>query len=80
MNGEPIINALRMMPCKSYDEVPEHWMLVLRLEQYIKKVGADVIEILGMSSVLVEMETHYRPPSFRWCRRLINVKTATPLK
>ena len=27
-----------MMPCQSYDEVPEHWMLVLRLEQYIKSV------------------------------------------
>ena len=26
------------MPCQSYDEVPEHWMLVLRLEQYIKSV------------------------------------------
>ena len=70
-----------MMPCQSHDKVIDHWMLVLQFEQYIKKVGADVIEILGKSSVLVEMETHYRPPSFRWCRRLlINVKTATPLK
>ena len=81
LNGQPILNALRMMPCQSHDKVTEHWMLVLQFEQYIKKVGADVIEILGKSSVLVEMETHYRPPSFRWCRRLlINVKTATPLK
>ena len=81
LNGQPILNDLRMMPCQSHDKVIDHWMLVLQFEQYIKKVGADVIEILGKSSVLVEMETHYRPPSFRWCRRLlINVKTATPLK
>ena len=31
-------------------------MLVLRLEQYIKKVGANVIEILGKPSVPVKMD------------------------
>ena len=44
------------MPCQSYDEVAEHWMLVLRLEQYIKKVGAVVIEILGKASVPVQID------------------------
>ena len=31
-------------------------MLVLRLQQYIKKVGANVIEILGKPSVPVKMD------------------------
>ena len=45
-----------MMPCQSYDELAENWMLALRLEQYIKKVGADVIEILGKPSVPVQID------------------------
>jgi len=49
LNSQPILKAFRLMPCQ-YDDVTEHWMSVLQLEQYIKKVGEDVIKLLGKAS------------------------------
>jgi len=53
-NGQPRLNAFRMMQCESFD-VSEHYMSVLHAEEYIKKVGTDAIEMLGKLSKPIPM-------------------------
>jgi len=49
-NGQPLLNAFKIMKCQSLVEVVQHNTSVLSAQQYIKKYGTDAIEMLGKSS------------------------------
>jgi len=49
-NGQPLLNAFKIMKCQSPAEVIEHNNSVLSAKQYIKNFGTDTIEMQGKSS------------------------------
>jgi len=49
-NGQPLLNAFKIVKCQSIAEVLQHNTSVLSAEKYIKKFGTGAIEMLGKSS------------------------------